>query len=567
MIQTTPNLSVKWAMPSKLNFNFPLFQIVGIRFVPPYRTNGPQGENQKSEQRPLRGDRSIRNPERRGAFFRTFFPLIWQVNIPKKSEVEPKQVPGSPRPDEIEVTKTTGAAITEEVTTPIKAEITQETTTQPPKKIMEVTGMQASTTPPVRLEEEQELGTVKNNEAIAVEDDDMDDEDEVNDEQPNYAEDVEMGGMNEQEDKTNIEKENNIDEESLVGESEEQGWKPSGENIESTQEQDNENIENDYSNAEEKYLQNEDEESEEEPLEVNEDINADTQEEVQKSENTEDQSEVKNLENADRSKEDEKEKIREDKTQKQNTKRFRGPVLRFLFRTPSRYNRRMYSPSRPGQVRRLDYRSYNDPHDMSSEDKFDKFRRPAFGRPSLFEIDRQRRIRFWRERNRTPKNGISLTQVFVNKPPHPPVIPRHPLLPVPLHPYPVSPYHGPAVFRYPGIGYSRTFSVRGRQQSGAPPQFSGNYQATRWPANGPKTQVQINFTPRVGEPNLACVQPPAVYRCFFGIPSITPFWYYDAKIAKCAVSYFAGCGATLNRFNSKLECQTTCMGQLISLWV
>ena len=197
---------------------------------------------------------------------------------------------------------------------------------------------------------------------------------------------------------------------------------------------------------------------------------------------------------------------------------------------------------------------------MTSKDKYDKFRRPPFGRPSPFEMDRQRRIRFWRDRNRTPKNGISLTQVFVNKPPHPPVIPRHPLLPVPLHPYPISPYHGPAVYRYPGIGYSRTFSVRGRQQSGSPPQYSGYYQATRWPANGPKTQVQVNFTPRIGEPNLACVQPPAIYRCFFGIPSTTPFWYYDAQIAKCAVSYFAGCGATLNRFNSRLECETTCMG-------
>ena len=488
--------------------------------------------------------------------------MIWQVSIPKKGETEPKQIPGSPRPDEMEVTKTTGAAITGEVTTPIKAEITPETTTQPPKKMMEVTGIQASTTPPVRLEEEQELGNVKNNEAIVVEDDDVEDEEEeVDDEQPNDAEELEMEDMNEQENEANIKNENNIDEKSLVGESEEQGWKSSRESIERSPEQENENVENDYSSTEEEYLKNEDEELEE-PLEVNGDTNADIQEEEHKSEDTEDQSEVKNLDsrNSARRTEDEKEKIREDNTQKQNIKRFRGPILRFLFRTPSRYNRRMYSPSRPGQVRRLDYRSYNGPHDISSEDKFGKIRRPAFIRPSPFEMDRQRRIRFWRERNRTPKNGISLTQVFVNKPPHPPVIPRYPLLPVPLHPYPISPYHGPAVFRYPGTGYSRTYSVRGRQQSGGTPQFSGYYQATRWPANGPKTQVQINFTPRVGEPNLACVQPPAIYRCFFGIPSTTPFWYYDAQIAKCAVSYFAGCGATLNRFNSRLECETTCMG-------
>ena len=517
------------------------------------------------EERSLCADRrSIRNPERRGAFFRTFFPLIWQVNIPKKPGVEPKQVPGSPRPDEIEVTKATGATIPEEVTTPIKVEITLETTTQPPKKMMEVTGTQASTTPPVRLEEEQELENVKTNDAVVVQED-VGDGEELDEEQPNDAEEVEMKDTIEQDDEADIENENIIDEKSLDGESEEQGWKSSRESIGDSQEE-NENVENDYS-SEENYLQNEGEGPEEqnqgpeeELHELNEDINADVQEKEQKSEDTEDESEVESLEDGEKSREDEKENIREDKAQKQNTRRFRGPILRFLFRTPSRYNRRMYSPVRQGPIRRLDYRSYNGPHDMTSKDKYDKFRRPPFGRPSPFEMDRQRRIRFWRDRNRTPKNGISLTQVFVNKPPHPPVIPRHPLLPVPLHPYPISPYHGPAVYRYPGIGYSRTFSVRGRQQSGSPPQYSCYYQATRWPANGPKTQVQVNFTPRIGEPNLACVQPPAIYRCFFGIPSTTPFWYYDAQIAKCAVSYFAGCGATLNRFNSRLECETTCMG-------
>ena len=489
--------------------------------------------------------------------------MIWQVSIPKKPGVEQKQVPGSPRTDEIEGTKTTGAPMPEEVTTPIKVEITPDTTTQPPKKMMEVTGIQASTTPPARLEEEQKLGDVKINEAV-VEEDVVDDGEEIDDEQPNDTEMIEMEDITEQEDEAEIDNENNIDEKSLDGESEEQGWKSSRESIEGSQEEENENVENDYSNAEENYSQNDDDGPEEEPNELNEEINPDVQEEEQKSEDADDEPVLKSRESGENSGEEEKEKIIEDKTQKQNRK-FRGPILRFLFRTPNRYNRRMYSRVRPGPVRRLDYRSYNGPHDMSSEDKFDKFRRPPFGRPNPFEMDRQRRIRFWRERNRTPKNGISLTQVFVNKPPHPPVLPRHPLLPVPLHPYPISPYHGQAVYRYPGIGYSRTFSVRGRQQSGSPPQFSGYYQASRWPANGPKTQVQFNFTPRIGEPNLACVQPPAVYRCFFGIPSATPFWYYDAQIAQCAVSYFAGCGATLNRFNSRLECETTCMGKLLFL--
>ena len=544
----------------------PLFYyIVGTRFVPPYQDNEKSSENPKFEERSLGDDtpyrRSISNPERRGAFFRTFFPLIWQVSIPKAPAIEPSvRVPGSPKPEDMEMTKTSGVALPEEVTTPFKVEMTPDTTTQPPRSMIEVTGMQASTTPPARLEEEKEPGNIQTNLAEEEKEEEEVDNEERDEEQLNDVEEIEVDDMNENDEDPEMANENRIIEKSLEGESEEQGWKTSTERNDNLQEDEDKDIENNYNRVEESYEENDDENPEENPNEIHEEDGSDNENQEQINEDPNDFPTDNRAESDERSKE-EGENIEEEKSKRQNRRKFRGPVLRFLFRSPRRFNRRMYrrpySPFRPGP---LEYRSYNGPRNMNSESKFG---RPSFRRPSPFEMEKQRRIQFWRDRKRGPKNGISFTQVFVNKPPHPPIATGYPLLPAPVHPYPHIPFHPQPVpvHRYPGNGYSRTFSIQGMQQPGSAPRYSGYYKAVRWPANGPKSQVEINFRPRIGEPNLACTQPTGR---FTGVCLEFPVPHHSGtmmpELENVPFSTLAGCGSTLNRFNSRMECETTCMG-------
>ena len=489
------------------------------------------------------------------------------MNIPKVPQVDGK-VPGSPKLQNMEVMKTTGVVIPQEVTTPIRVEVT---TTQPPKmKATDNNRIWVSTTPPTRLEEEEIPQENRDDaEQVAVVEE-ADNRDHNEEEQNQEVENEEVGDQQEDSVETEQkeqEQEDDVEEKLLELESEEQEWKSSREEVENSKEggglQKYRNDKVEDNSVESEEIEERESESELSNKDYNNEI-GDEQQEDENNEATGDGSDEKMLQNETESNDKKDEKDEEDKLRTQG---IAGPVIRFLFRSPNRFprprplNRRMNRPVRPSPTRRPDDRKYYDPYDMSSENRRDYFGRynPVFNRPTFY---RQRNNRYWRGRdNRTPKRGITFTQVFVNKPPHPPVVHRHPLTPVPLRPYPVSPYHGPVIYRVPGVGYSRSFSIQGRQTPGSPPQFTGTYQSTRWPANGPKTQVQVNFSPRIGEPNMACIQPPAVYRCLFGIPSTTPFWYYDARVGKCAVFYFAGCGATLNRFNTRMECETTCMGK------
>ena len=271
------------------------------------------------------------------------------------------------------------------------------------------------------------------------------------------------------------------------------------------------------------------------------------------------------LEALDEKDEDEDPKFANMKMEEEEERRVRGPIIRFLIRTGSSRRRNPagrigYRSYRPGFIRNLDYRKYQGPRNLRIEDDSDEFRvLPSFDRPSLNIYDMNRNYRSWRGKNKGLKKGISLTQVFVNKPHPPPMVSYHP--PAPFMNTYMSPYHSALSFGYPPYTYTRSLSIKGKQRSGGPPHISGTYQATSWPGFGPRTQIQVNFAPKAGEPNLACLQPPAVHNCFFGIPSLRPFWYFDARAGKCSYFFVAGCDTTLNKFDSRSECEATCLGK------
>ncbi len=256
----------------------------------------------------------------------------------------------------------------------------------------------------------------------------------------------------------------------------------------------------------------------------------------------------------------------------------RAPLFRLLI--SSRRRPPPFRPYRPG-VRRMDYRKYYGPHDLSSEFGVRRRRpRPPPPRrwydrprpePIISRHDVNRKYRMWgNQENRAPKKGISLTQVFVNKPPHPPLISHAPILSPHVNPYPLmvpayrnplaAPYRSPLLLGYPSFSYTRSLSLKGKQQSGSPPQVSGTYQSSSWPGYGPVSHVKINFAPKFGEPNLGCLRPPAVQTCIFGVPASIPFWSFDAHRGQCEPFYFAGCEG-LNKFGSRSECESTCLGK------